>query len=109
MRSNATEENDIVNPMSTLVTIRNASWRDVSDAREQAVSALESGGVLYVPDLGFPVEDRESRFFDDDFLHLSSKNVSYDLSTNEVRGLKSTEGTGDEDRAALGRMMARYA
>ena len=95
--------------MSALVTIRNASWRDASDAREQAVSALESGGVLYLPDLGFPVEDRENRFFDDDILHLSSKNVSYDPSTNEVRGLKSSEGTRDEDRAALGRMMARYA
>jgi hypothetical protein len=40
---------------------------------------------------------------------LSSKNVSYDPSTNEVRGLRSTGGATDEDRVALGRMMARYA
>lgn len=95
--------------MSSLVTIRNASWRDAPDGCEEAVSALESGRVLYIPDLGFSVEDRENRFFDDDFLRLGSKNVSYDPSTNEVRGLKSTQGTSDEDRAALGQMMARYA
>jgi len=95
--------------MTPLVTIRNASWRDDPDAREEAVSALESGRVVYIPDLGFPVEDREKRFFADDFLRLSSKNVSYDASTNEVRGLKRTQGAGDEQRAALGRMMARYA
>jgi hypothetical protein len=95
--------------MNPLVTIQKASWRDDHDEREETVSALESGRVLYIPDYGFPIEEHEWRFFDDDFLHLSSKNVSYDPSTNEVRGLKSSAGTVDEDRAALGRMMARYA
>jgi hypothetical protein len=95
--------------MDPLATIGNASWLDDPDGRDQAVSALESGRVLYIPDLGFPVEERETRFFDDHLLRLSSKNVSYDPSTNEVRGLGSTGGVTDEDRAALGRMMARYA
>ncbi len=95
--------------MDPLATIGNASWLDDPDERDQAVSALESGRVLYIPDLSFPVEEQETRFFEDDLLHLSSKNVSYDPSTNEVRGLGSTGGVTDEDRAALGRMMARYA
>ena len=95
--------------MDPLARIGNASWLDDPDGREEAVSALESGRVLYIPDLSFPVEEQETRFFEDDLLHLSSKNVSYDPSTNEVRGLGSTGGVTDEDRAALGRMMARYA
>ncbi len=95
--------------MDPLARIGNASWLDDPDGCEEAVSALESGRVLYIPDLSFPVEEQETRFFEDDLLHLSSKNVSYDPSTNAVRGLESTGGTTDEDRAALGRMMARYA
>jgi len=74
--------------------------------RVETVSALESGGVLYIPDLGFPIEEAERRFFDDDFLQLSSKNASYDPSTGEVRGLKSA---GDGEMAVLRQMMARYA
>ncbi|MEE9267135.1 MAG: Kdo hydroxylase family protein, partial [Gammaproteobacteria bacterium] len=95
--------------MDPLARIGNASWLDDPDGREEAVSALESGRVLYIPDLSFPVEEQETRFFEDDLLHLSSKNVSYDPSTNAVRGLESTGGATDEDRAALGHMMARYA
>jgi hypothetical protein len=98
-----------VSSLVPLVMIRKESWRDDSEEREEAVSALESGRVLYIPDLGFSVEEQEKRFFEDDSLHLSSKNVSYDPSTNEVRGLKSTGGGIDEDRIAIGRMMARYA
>ena len=85
--------------MDTLVTIPNASWRDDSDIREQAVSALESGGVLYIPDLGFPIEESEKPIFDDGYLQLSSKNLSYDPSTGEVRGLKSTRGADDAEKA----------
>jgi hypothetical protein len=95
--------------MNPLVTLRNASWRDDSDVREEAVSALESGGVLYIPDLSFPIEEAEKAFFDDGSLQLSSKNASYDPSTGEVRGLKSADAAGDAETAALGQMMARYA
>jgi len=95
--------------MNPLVTIKNGSWHDDPEIRAKAVSDLESGRVLYIPNLGFPVEEREQRFFADDFLRLSSKNVSYDPSTNEVRGLRTTEAEISVDRAELGQMMARYA
>ena len=95
--------------MNPLVTIRNASLRDDAEAREEAVLALESGNVLYIPDLGFSIEQGEKRFFDDDYLQLSSKNASYDPSTGEVRGLKGTRDGDGAAKAAIGRMMARYA
>jgi len=95
--------------MNPLVTIRNASLRADSGARVEAVSALESGNVLYIPDLGFPIEAGEKRFFDDDYLELSSKNVSFDPSTGEVRGIKSTKDGDGGAKPAVGAMMARYA
>ncbi len=95
--------------MDPLVTIRNSSWRNDREVREVAVSALESGRLLYIPDLGFPFEADEQRFLENDFLQLSSKNVSFDPSSDEVRGLKGTRGEANQDRAAVGRMMARYA
>ncbi|TFH49769.1 MAG: 3-deoxy-D-manno-oct-2-ulosonic acid (Kdo) hydroxylase [Lysobacterales bacterium] len=95
--------------MNPLVTFQDASLRDDPDVREEAVSALESGRVVYIPDLEFPIESHEKQFFEDDFLQLSSKNVSYDPSTSEIRGIKKSAETTDHDRIALGRMMARYA
>lgn len=98
--------------MNPIITIENASWIDRPETAEEAVSALESGGVLYIPDLSFPIEADEKAFFQDDFLQLSSKNVSYDPATGEVRGLKAIkaiDGGGTGEREAIGRMMARYA
>ena len=98
-----------MNVRNPLVTLQGSAWRADRDTRDEAVSALESGRVLYFPELGFPVEEHEKLFFEDGFLQLSSKNVSYDPATNEIRGLKKTAGITDERRIALGRMMARYA
>jgi hypothetical protein len=94
--------------MDAIVTIRNASWIDQPEIREEAHSALESGRVLYIPDLSFAIEANEKVFFDDDFLQLSSKNVSYDPSTNQVRGLKGLKNANAGEPDALRRMMSRY-
>jgi hypothetical protein len=94
---------------SPLVTIQNDSWRDNRQIRDEAVSALESGRVLYIPDLGFSIEAQEKQFFADTFFQLSAKNISFDPSTREIRGLKKTAQTTDENIAALSGMLARYA
>ena len=98
-----------MNVGNPLVTLQGSTWREDRATRDEAVSALESGRVLYFPELGFPIEAHEKPFFEDGFLQLSSKNVSYDPTTNEVRGLKQTAEVTDERRIDLGRMMARYA
>lgn len=92
-----------------IVTISKDAWHDEPEACSEALSALESGHVIYVPDLGFEFEADEKRFLEEGFLRLSSKNVSYDPTTGEVRGLKSTGGSTGGDRADLGRLLARYA
>lgn len=70
---------------------------------------LESGSVVYIPDLGFPTKEEERAFFEPDFLRLNSKNVSWDPMTNAVRGLKSSHSASDAELAVLGAMMARFA
>lgn len=95
--------------MNPIVRLQGSAWRDDPSIRDQAVSALESGRVIYIPDLEFPIEVQEKPFFEDGMLQLSSKNVSYDPATNEVRGLKKTVETSDGARLILSRMMARYA
>ena len=94
-----------LNPIST---VRNASWLGDPTASERIVETLESGSVVYIPDLGFPITDDERAFFGTDALNLSSKNVSYDPSTRAVRGLKSSHSATDTGKAVLGEMMARY-
>ena len=94
---------------SPLVTIDNDSWRDDSRIRDEAVSALESGRVLYIPDLGFPIEAQEKQFFADAFFRLSAKNISFDPTTREIRGLKKSAQTTEQEIALLAGMMARYA
>ena len=64
-----------MNSRNPLVTLRGSDWRDDPQVRGEAVSALESGLVLYFPNLGFPIEVQEKPFFDDGFLQLGSKNV----------------------------------
>ena len=104
-RSSATE----VKTLEPIITIANGSWVGDPDAPARFVDALEEGAVVYIPDLGFPIREDERGFFGPDFLHLNSKNVSWDPATNAVRGLKSGHPASDAEVAKLGAMMARYA
>lgn len=91
-----------------VLTIENGSWLDGAGPPVDAVSALESGRVLYVPELAFPLEEHEKAFLANGRLELGSKNVSYDPISGDVRGLKSG-GAAQADRVAIARMLARYA
>ena len=102
-------EVDGVTTLNAITTVNSGSWVGDPDAPRRFVELLEAGSVIYIPDLGFPIEDEERGFFGPDFLHLSSKNVSWDPTTNAVRGLKSSHPAGDAEIAALGAMMARFA
>jgi hypothetical protein len=95
--------------LNSITTIENGSWAGDPAAPGRFVEALESGSVLYIPDLGFPIEEGERRFFESDFEHMNSKNVSWDPATGGVRGLKSSHPESNAEIASLGTMMARFA
>jgi len=94
----------MTNPVSTLELER---WDTQlsPDAATQAMRALESGSVLFMPRLAFTLNDGERRFLSPQWLEGKAKNVSYDPRTARIA---HTSAQGD-DRAELTALMSRFA
>ncbi|BCM24578.1 Kdo hydroxylase family protein [Methyloradius palustris] len=92
--------------MNILHTFDFESWRpDIDKAlRHRAVSALEGGGVIFMPALTFSLKEDEKRFLSPAWSDGKSKNIS--LRPNG--GLKGAIGN-EEELNALQRMIHRYA
>jgi hypothetical protein len=75
------------------------------EIKEKAILALESGKVLYFPELAFRLSDSEKSFLSPDIVDPKSKNISYDLRKDLLKG---TLAQGEE-AAALKAMMKRFA
>jgi hypothetical protein len=90
--------------MTLVIPFNHGSWGgDVApEVREQAVSELESGNVLFFPDLGFQLTETERAFLDPSTVG-SSKNVSYDPRKGEVGGAVVASIKVHELRALLDR------
>ena len=93
-----------MNPLSTLDL---TEWDPAlpTEAAAAATAALESGNVLYMPQLRFALAASEQRFLSPQWLEGTAKNVSYDP---RVAAIAHTSAAGD-DRAQLTQLMARYA
>jgi hypothetical protein len=91
---------------SQIALIDQTDWRaEPSTAtRQQAISALEGGDVLFFPGLAFEVSNDELRAFSPDIVG-SSKNVGFDPSTGRVGGT-TLDGN---DFKAMREMLARYS
>ncbi len=73
--------------------------------KARAVSALESGAVLFFPGLRFQLEDGEKEFLDAGISDGKAKNISLDPDTGKIQ---ATSLKGDAARR-LTAMMARFA
>jgi hypothetical protein len=93
---------DLTTPVATLDI---ASWQPaLSPERIDAFAReLESGGVLALPRLAFPLEPGEERFLDARWSDGRAKNISVEGTT--VKGARGSAA----DRAALARMVGRFA
>ena len=91
--------------MSAIVTLDLAEWRPVlaPGVQDAAVGAIENGGVLMLPHLGFALSERERRFLSPDWSDGRSKNISLDGAR-----LKGARGNA-EDLSELTAMVARFA
>ncbi|HET8580384.1 MAG TPA: Kdo hydroxylase family protein [Nitrospiraceae bacterium] len=76
-----------------------------TDLQERAVTALESGRLLYLPQLAFALDEEERRFLSPRWSDGKVKNISYDPAKDDLHG---TTLQGPE-RRALRNMIARYA
>lgn len=92
--------------MSQIVHLAESVWNPKLAADESlAIAAeLESGKVLYFPQLPFVLAPDELRFLDARWSDRRAKNISY---TPATRSLKGAQGSA-EDLAALAAMIARY-
>ena len=91
--------------MSAIVTLDLADWRPAlaEGVQETAVRAIEDGGVLVLPRLGFALSERERRFLSADWSDGRAKNISLDGAR-----LKGAQGAA-ADLAEMKAMIARFA
>lgn len=75
------------------------------EVQERAISALESGKVLYFPRLSFRLKEEERSFLSPTKVAPKSKNISFDIRSDRVGGAH-VEG-GEEE--SLKEMMKRYS
>lgn len=83
-----------------------ASWEHPIDAEAQhrAVAALESGRVLFLPNLAFALEPNEAPFLSPDAADNTRKSISFDPATGRCGGA----AVAGEDAARLAAMLDRY-
>lgn len=91
--------------MTPVYTLDQQQWQDqFTDAQQaQAIATLEQGGVLYLPQLRFQLQDKERAFLSPDTVD-KSKNVNFDINTGRLRGT-ALEGTAAQELKA---MIARF-
>jgi hypothetical protein len=83
-----------------------ASWTGPHDAtlKARAVTALESGAVLYFPHLPFVLQDDEKQFLDASVADGKAKNISLDHTTGRMQ---ASSLSGDK-AARLAAMIERF-
>jgi len=75
------------------------------DLRAQAIAELESGQVLFFPELSFAVEEQEKRLLSPQLLSGERKNISLDTTKQALHG----QHQANADDEAVSRMMTRFA
>jgi len=87
-----------------LYTLANSSWSGPFSPEEQknAITALESGKVIYFPRLAFQLTDTENELLTPDLLEKGSKNVSFNPKNNKIKGAY------EQQKACLAMLMQRF-
>ena len=93
------------NNMNPVQTFEITSWEEAFPPalQNQAISALESGQVLFLPHLSFNLSPTETRFLSPMWSDGKSKNISYD-----GQAIKGAQGA-ESDLEQLKTMIARFA
>ena len=94
--------------MTKPLTVLDARRWDASlspAAGADATRELESGSILYLPQLAFPLHEEERRFLSPQWLAGTAKNISFDAGAGKI-GHSSAQG---DDLAQLTAMMDRFA
>lgn len=94
--------------MSTIYTVLHDDWEYnfPDDDQKNYANAVESGKVLYFPNLLFSLSDAEKKVLSESSeLNLTAKNISYNASTHEIKGMKNVQ---NDIQIALKNINARF-
>lgn len=90
-----------------LYTIKGLNLDSFSDLNtEEALLALESGQVIFLPDLAFPLLPTESNMYEDLTLDGKHKNISYNIQKKTLGGLSKKSSVSEN--ALLEQFMYRF-
>lgn len=97
---------DVSGHATETVAVPVMSWRPDADAdlRRRAVTALEAGNVVVLPDLRFALTEAESGYLRPDAVKEGTKTIKYEPRTGRVWG--TADQAGEE---VLRGMLKRYA
>ena len=96
-------------PQEVLEPLGLTSWEGPfsSGIVAQAAEALETGKLLYAPQLSFELSEAEHRFLTPDHLEDKSKNVSFRSNPGDLRGVRCQGSERDEYLGMLRRYHSR--
>lgn len=91
-----------------LNTFSNAQWNQVLNDQEKnlAIKSLESGNILFFPNLKFEASDDETRFLSPEFINPSAKNISYHALQHRLWGVQHLS---DDDHLELKSLLHRFS
>jgi len=89
--------------MSVIHTLSHTAWESYPD--QDAVTALETGKILFLPELQFQLESEEMPLISPRLSDQKAKNISLHIHTEELRGANGT----DAEMTLLKNMLKRYA
>jgi len=93
--------------MERLFELPLTDWNQALDSSHQelATEAMESGKVVFLPQLAFQFHDEEKKFLTPSWSNGAAKNISYDSATGRIQGMEGESA----DKAALASLLQRYA
>lgn len=83
------------------------SWEQAptSELQLKAVSALEQGKIIFLPQLKFDLTADEMKFLNPQYVDAKTKNISFDTRNHSLKGAQATP----DDKALLQKMMDRFS
>src|SRR5690606_11827637 len=93
---------------SMLKTFLSHQWNEhfPDSTQQQAIGSLESGQILYFPELAFTLTPEEQMFLSPDYADTHAKNISYHSERNKLWGVRNLD---DVQQIQLKLMLDRYS
>lgn len=81
-------------------------WQAIftDNEKEQAITSLENGKILFFPQLAFTLKTNELRFLSSNYVNPKTKNISFNKKTAKLSGALGT----DSDKQELTSLLERY-